>query len=175
MTLILKKGQLDTLLSPAGQEPPEAIDHLNVDCRRFIARSPLVCLATSDNRRQQNLSPIGGKPGFVEVLDKRTLVLPEWPAPESRERLCSILDDANVALLFLVPGDDRALEVSGTACLSNDAKFIDHFVNGDVAPDVVLLVEVGAARFVGSGALSMSTFWGVSDGDGAEPAHQETA
>ncbi|MEX1147751.1 MAG: pyridoxamine 5'-phosphate oxidase family protein, partial [Sphingomonadales bacterium] len=159
MALILKKGELDTLLSSADQNRPETIDYLDVACRRFIARAPLVCLATSDKRRHQHLSPIGGAPGFVEVLDKRTLVLPEWPVPESRERLRGVLDDANVALLFMVPGDDCALQVTGSACLSNDRRFIDHFRRGGAAPDVVLLIEVSTATFVGAGALSIGNLW----------------
>lgn len=159
MALILTKGKLKSLLAPLARGGSPAPDHLTEACRAFINRAPLVCLATSNARGEQHLAPLGGQPGFAEILDHRTLLLPEWPAPESRQQMTDLLDDGHVGLLFLVPGEAQALEVSGTACLSDDGRFLDHFRNGDGVPEVVILIEVTSAAFVGEGAIAKSGLW----------------
>jgi len=159
MALIVSKSELKARLSPAGRVAAQMFDHLDESCCRFVARAPFVCLATSDARGEKHLAPLGGRSGFVEILDDRTLLLPEWPAPEVTQQLTDLLEDSNVGLLFLVPGEDVALEVSGTACLSDDSRFLELFREDDGPPDVVILVEVMAAAFVGAGALEKSGLW----------------
>jgi len=167
MALILNKGELDAAISPKGREEggegggkkANHFDHLNAPCRSFIDRAPFVCLSTTDRRGTHHLAPLGGKPGFVEVLDERTILLPEWPAPESHERLRDLLEDGRVGILFLVPGEDQALEVTGVASLSNDSRFLNHFRSDDGIPEVVILLEVGTAAFVGGSAVRRSRLW----------------
>jgi len=48
-------------------------------CRDFIARSPFVLIASSDGEGSIDISPKGDPPGFVQVLDDRTLAIPDRP------------------------------------------------------------------------------------------------
>ena len=48
----------------------KAIDDLY---RRFIARSPLVCISSCDHDGHQDVSPRDDAPGFVQVLDATTI------------------------------------------------------------------------------------------------------
>ena len=51
-----------------------AIDHHD---RSYIAHSPFVVVATADAEGGCDVSPKGGPPGFVTVLDDGTVVLPD--------------------------------------------------------------------------------------------------
>src|SRR5690606_14147511 len=55
------------------------LDRLDHNCRRFIELSPLVCLATARPGGLADNSPRGDAPGFVKVLDERTLLIPDRP------------------------------------------------------------------------------------------------
>ena len=46
---------------------------------RFIALSPFLCMGTSGPDGTGDVSPRGGEPGFVHVLDERTLAMPDRP------------------------------------------------------------------------------------------------
>jgi predicted pyridoxine 5'-phosphate oxidase superfamily flavin-nucleotide-binding protein len=45
--------------------------------RDFIARAPFLVLSTADAQGRQDASPKGDAPGFVAVLDDRTLAIPD--------------------------------------------------------------------------------------------------
>ena len=47
--------------------------------RRYIERSPFACFATYGAEGTCDLSPRGDPPGFIMVLDEKTLFLPERP------------------------------------------------------------------------------------------------
>ena len=52
------------------------IGRIDSHFRRFIALSPFVCLGTSGEDGLCDVSPRGGEPGFVHVLDDTRLALP---------------------------------------------------------------------------------------------------
>jgi predicted pyridoxine 5'-phosphate oxidase superfamily flavin-nucleotide-binding protein len=61
----------------------DRLDHLT---RQFVERSPFLLLATSAEDGSCDVSPRGDPPGFVRILDERTLLLPERPGNPSRTR-----------------------------------------------------------------------------------------
>ncbi len=52
---------------------------LDQHCRHFILLSPFLCLGTSGADGRHDVSPRGDPPGFVQVLDDKTLLIPERP------------------------------------------------------------------------------------------------
>src|SRR6266545_3198465 len=50
---------------------------LDEHCRRFIANSPYLLIATANAVGQCTVSPKGDDPGFVRVLDDRTILIPD--------------------------------------------------------------------------------------------------
>ncbi len=90
-------------------------------------------------------SPRGDVPGFVQVLDERTLALPDRPGNNRIDTLRNVLHDPRVSLLFLIPGIGETLRVNGTARISAEPALLERFaVNGKPAR-TVLLVAVEAA------------------------------
>ena len=97
------------------------IDRLDEHCRRFVALSPFVLLAGSGADGRCDVSPRGGRPGFVQVLDDRRLALPDVSGNRRIDSIRNIAENGHVGLLFLVPGMGETLRVNGRAELSDDA------------------------------------------------------
>jgi predicted pyridoxine 5'-phosphate oxidase superfamily flavin-nucleotide-binding protein len=53
--------------------------------KRYIDRSPFVCLATHGADGSSDVSPRGDAPGFVHVLDEKTLLIPDRPGNKRLE------------------------------------------------------------------------------------------
>ena len=69
----------DLYTPPAPRASQKVLDHLDVHCRNFIALSPLCVLSSAGANGQADASPRGDPPGFVQVLDEKTLLLPDRP------------------------------------------------------------------------------------------------
>lgn len=93
---------------------------LDEQMRDFVARAPFCLLATADADGQLEVSPKGDGPGFVLVEDARTLVLPDRKGNKLIFGLQNILANPRVALIFLLPGSDETLRISGRAELYAD-------------------------------------------------------
>ncbi|HVZ31366.1 MAG TPA: pyridoxamine 5'-phosphate oxidase family protein [Polyangiaceae bacterium] len=58
-------------------------------------------------------SPRGDAPGFVRVLDPKTLLIPERRGNNRVDSLRNLIADPRMALLFLIPGQGETLRVNG--------------------------------------------------------------
>jgi PPOX class probable FMN-dependent enzyme len=86
----------------------------------FIARSPFALLATADAEGRIDVSPKGDHPGFVAVADDTTLLVPDRKGNKLVFGLQNVLANPRAALIFLVPGTNETLRVSGRAELTRD-------------------------------------------------------
>jgi len=82
--------------------------------RKFIALSPFVCLGSSSDAGA-DVTPRGDQPGFVQVLDDKTVLIPDWPGNNRLDTLMNIEANPNVGLLFLIPGFVESWRVKGVA------------------------------------------------------------
>jgi len=135
------------------------LDHLDHNCRKFIALSPFVCLATAGEDGSVDNSPRGDAPGFVEVLDERTLLIPERPGNNRLDSLANILQNPQVGLLFFIPGVTETLRVNGRAALVTRPQILELFSVNGRAPAVVILVETEEVFLHCSKALIRSRLW----------------
>ncbi len=97
------------------------IDRIDRHCRAFIELSPWATLATADADGFPDVSPRGGEPGFVKVLDEHRLALPDRPGNNRVDSLRNVAVNPRVALMFLVPGIEETLRVFGTASIVGPA------------------------------------------------------
>ena len=75
--LVTSEAQLDAIYGhPAGPAVIKEIDHISEHYRRFIETSPFVIVATS-GPEGLDCTPRGDPPGFVRVVDSRTVMLPD--------------------------------------------------------------------------------------------------
>jgi PPOX class probable FMN-dependent enzyme len=95
-------------------------DRLNPLTRRFIERSPFLCIATCDAGGNCDVSPRGDPRGFTRILDDATLLVPERPGNRIADTLRNILATGRLGLLFVIPGVDDTFRVNGRATLTTD-------------------------------------------------------
>ena len=81
---------------PAERNVDKVIPILDEHCRMFIARSPFMLLATADAQGQMDVSPKGDPPGFVQVLDDKTLAIPDRPGNRRADSLSNIVRNPSV-------------------------------------------------------------------------------
>ena len=89
-------------LSPLAEK--KVLHHLDKFCRDFIALSPFLVLASADSEGRADASPRGDGPGFVQVLDERTLLIPDRRGNNRVDSLGNVLSAPGVGLVFFVPG-----------------------------------------------------------------------
>jgi len=145
--------------SPAEIVCAKVTDRLNPLTREYIDRSPFVCVATSDPHGSCDLSPRGDPAGFVEVLDDRTLLLPERPGNRIADTLRNILANPHVGLLFLVPGVTETFRVNGRASLTTDPELLAPCAVEGKVPKLGIVVEIDEAYTQCSKALLRSHLW----------------
>jgi PPOX class probable FMN-dependent enzyme len=135
------------------------LDHLDANCRRFIGLSPFLCLATARPDGLADNSPRGDAPGFVEVVDERTLMIPDRPGNNRLDSMANIVANPNVGLLFLIPGVTETLRVNGRARIVTDPDVLARFEVRGRAPKAAILVEVVEAFLHCSKALIRARLW----------------
>jgi uncharacterized protein len=148
---------------PLERAVKKQLDHLDKHCRAFIALSPFLVLATAASDGSCDASPRGDAPGFVAVLDDKTLVLPDRRGNNRVDSLENVTGNPHVGLLFLVPGMDETLRVNGRArIVQNEALLAPLAVRGQ-APRTGLLVTVEEAYLQCGKALIRSDLWNVEN------------
>lgn len=135
------------------------LDRLDAHCRRFVALSPFVVLATVSADGRLDSSPRGGGPGFVHVRDDRTLWLPDAPGNNRLDSLSNVAETGRAGLLFLIPGVDETLRVNGAARVRADAEARAPFDGERHRPRVVVEVVVEEAYLHCAKALMRSRLW----------------
>ncbi len=105
------------------------------------------------------MSPRGGEPGFVHVLDETTLAMPDRPGNNRLDSLGNIAATAGVGMLFMVPGFEDTLRVNGTARISTDPALIERFCVGEKAPLSVMLITVKEIYLHCPKALRRARLW----------------
>ena len=134
------------------------ISWLHTHYAAFIKASPFVALASA-GPHGLDVSPRGDPPGFVEIADDRTLMLPDRRGNNRIDTLRNVLADPRVALLFLIPGIGESLRVNGTAEISVDPQLLQRFAMDGRLPRTVLVVHVESVFFQCSRALIRSQLW----------------
>jgi PPOX class probable FMN-dependent enzyme len=135
------------------------LQELDVHCRRFIAASPFLCIASADADGRVDVSPRGDPPGFVRVLDERTLLVPDRPGNNRLDTMRNLLTRPRVGLIFFVPGRDDTLRVNGKAKIVADVELLaPSEVNGKV-PRSGLVVEVEEVFLHCARALKRARLW----------------
>jgi uncharacterized protein len=157
---IREEPELRALLGePAAIVRAKVADRLNDLTRRFVDLSPFVLLATSAPDGSCDVSPRGDPPGFVRVLDERTLLLPDRPGNKLADSLRNVLRNPHVGLLFLVPGVGDTLRVNGRATLVTDEGLLAPCAVEGKVPKLGLRIEVDEVFTHCSKAFLRARLW----------------
>lgn len=146
-----------------GQISPMAarkvLPRLDRHCRRFIELSPLLVLATADAGGGVDASPRGDPPGFVQIVDDSTLIIPDRPGNNRVDSFGNILSAPGVGLIFFVPGIDETLRVNGTARLLAEKEALAPLEINGKPPRTGLVVHIEEVFFHCGKALKRARLW----------------
>jgi uncharacterized protein len=144
---------------PMGLAVLKQLDRLDAHCRNFLAHSPFAVIGSTRPGRGTDVSPRGDAPGFARVLDDHTIAIPDRPGNNRLDTLSNIVTDADVGLLFFIPGIDETLRINGTAKLSRDTELLSAAAVRGREPRLVILVTVREAFLHCGKALKRSRLW----------------
>jgi len=127
--------------------------------KKYIELSPFLCLATHGKDGSSDVSPRGDAPGFVHISDNRTLVIPDRPGNKRLDSIVNIINQPNLALMFMIPGVLETLRVNGTGVISTDPALLQRFEINEKLPALVIVVTVEEALGHCSKAFRRSRLW----------------
>lgn len=162
MSTIRTLADLEALYdTPVPTSITKEIDHLTDLHRAYIEASPFLVVATS-GPGGVDTSPRGDPPGFVRVLDERTLLFPDRRGNNRLDTLRNLVDDPRIGLLFLIPGIGVTLRVNGTAEISTDLELRQSFAMDGKLPTTVIVVTTTSVYTQCPKALIRSHLWDPS-------------
>jgi predicted pyridoxine 5'-phosphate oxidase superfamily flavin-nucleotide-binding protein len=163
-------SRIDALRTELGGAHPLAATkvkpHLEPYVRAFIERSPFAVMASSNAEGDCDASPKGGLPGFVKVLDARTLLVPDIGGNRLFQSFQNFESNPKAGFLFMIPGMDVTVRVNGRVRVVDRA---DLEARG-VAPEVLnpdgnaglvqgLLLDVDEAYFHCPRSFQFAALW----------------
>ena len=110
-------------------------------CRRLIAASPMLFVATHAEDGRADVSPRGGQAGFVTVLDDHHLAIPDATGNRRLDTLENIVASGRVGVIFLIPGRDTTLRVNGRAAVTAAPDVLERLSPVGKPPKTAIVVE----------------------------------
>ena len=151
-------------VSPTAQV--KDIGRIDVHMGRYIALSPICLVATADKTGKQDVTPRGDPPGSFKVLDEKTIAIADRPGNNRLDTLKNLLENPEIALIFLLPGTNETVRVAGTARLSTDPDLLASMAVMGKNPKCAIIVSVRQAYLHCAKALIRSKLW---SGEYAQP------
>src|SRR5882757_1871413 len=141
MEMIDDAGQLRTAYGPPSERAvKKLLSRLDKHCRDFIARSPFLVIASADPAGFCDASPKGDAPGFVQVIDDATLLIPDRLGNNPVDTLGNLAERPGIGVIFFVPGINETLRVNGRARITTDPALLDPLaVNGKIPRSGILI------------------------------------
>jgi len=100
----------------------QVLDHLNPRMTEFVGRMEMAFVATSDAHGECDCSLRTGPPGFIQILDDRTLAYPEYRGNGVMASLGNISENPRIGVLMVdFVTDLIGLHVNGHASIAEDA------------------------------------------------------
>lgn len=147
MTQITTLEQLREIIpAPSDKAFAKIRDRLCGQGVAFIEGCPFAVLATIGHWGVE-VSQKGGDPGFIEIVDEQTLLIPEYRGNQFALALGNIIANPRVGLALLRPGTDEVLRISGRASLIRDPELCERLAAGGKPAVLAIRVEIDRAAF----------------------------
>ena len=134
-------------------------DYIDEYAQGFVSKSPMVFLGTANDVGHVDVTPRGDAPGFVEIQDKKTLLLPERQGNTDARSLRNILKNDQVSLLFVIPGVKDVLRITGKAALTRDPVLLLRMESCGKPAKICIVISVKECFFHCGRAFNRSHLW----------------
>lgn len=159
MQRITTYEQLEALYGqPTEAAIAKEIDYISDGYKAFIDKAPFVVLATV-GPDGLDCSPRGDPAGFVRVVDRKTVQIPDRRGNNRVDALRNLVRDPRISLLFMIPGIGNTLRINGTADILVDPALCESFSMQGKLPRSVLQVTAERVYFQCPKALIRSRLW----------------
>ena len=111
-------------------------DELSEPDRGFISAAEMFWLASVDDKGSPTVSYKGGAPGFVNIIDGRTLVFPNYDGNGMYFSMGNIATSSDIGMLFMAFDKPARLRVQGRATLTDDKTMVGRFPGAQFAVKV---------------------------------------
>ncbi|MCM6776836.1 pyridoxamine 5'-phosphate oxidase family protein [Nocardia sp. CDC159] len=100
----------------------QVLDRLNPRMIDFVRRMDMAFIATADRHGECDASFRAGKPGFLHIVDERTIAYPEYRGNGVLASLGNIVDNPHIGILLIDFVEDLiGLHINGTARIVADS------------------------------------------------------
>lgn len=154
--------QLEDILDTATMHPSQVnkiIDHIDQNCRAWIERTTFVSIASCDAQGHMDVSPKGDPPGFIKVLDPKTIAIPDRIGNKRGDTFHNILQNPAIALMLVVPKRKEVVRINGSAEIAVDDDVLDMMTVKGHRPNLALIVRVEEAFFHCGKSMIRSRMW----------------
>jgi len=155
---------------PSERAQKKVLNYLTEDVKSFIENAPFLVLSTSNSEGDCDASPRGGKPGFVKIIDEKTLVIPDIRGNRLLQSTSNILSNPKAGIIFFIPGNNKSVRVNGSVTLLEVEEIKKLGINNTIFnPDETsqiiqgLLITVDEAYRHCPRALSFSNLWSFKE------------
>jgi PPOX class probable FMN-dependent enzyme len=131
----------------------------------IVARSPFVLIGTEGADGGLDVSPRGGPPGFVRVLDERHLAVPDLNGNNLIDSLRAIVASGRAALLVVIPGKDETLRVNGAAWVTTDDRVLDLWAGELRRPTTAIVIRTDEVFMHCAKAFRRGRVWDATSWD----------
>lgn len=162
-------AELETLIGTPGERVKIKLrTDIDDTAREFIERSPFIVVATCDAEGRLDASPKGDPPGFVHVIDSKSLAIPERKGNSLGFGPRNVLATSRIGLIFMVPGQRETYRVNGTARLTRDPGLLDRLAVAGKPALMATIVDIEEAFFHCGKATIRAELWATPDEAEAE-------
>ena len=153
------RPDLDSLYDPPAERIQKGVlDHLLGFHIEYLQAATFFCLATG-SERGLDASPRGGPPGFVHVLDSRTVAYADWPGNNRIESLRNLESNAHLGLMFLFPGLEIFMRINGRGRISTDPLLLATLQEGERTPKTATVVSIDEVLLHCGKAINRAKLW----------------
>ncbi len=143
-----------------GRAQKKVLSELERHSINFIRKSPFLVISTRGRDGSLDASPRGGEPGFVEILDNRTILIPDTKGNNRVDSLVNIVETGSLGCLFLIPGIDETLRMNGEAVITTDVDHLALFASMNKKPKTCIKLTIDEVFLHCAKALMRSKLWG---------------
>lgn len=144
---------------PSERVKAKKTGHIDDVTKAFIESTPFFLLATSSAAGACDVSPRGGPPGQLIVLDEHRLAFPDLGGNNLVDSLTNLIDNPQAGLLILTPGRGETLRIDGHANMTTDPEIIGRWDDLVRRPKVAVVVTVENAFLHCAKAFRRSGLW----------------
>ncbi len=150
---------LDIYSEPNEKAKNKVLSKLDRHSITMIENSHFAILSSTDIYGFTDISPKGGTPGFVKVLDQSTILMPDSTGNNRIDSLKNIISNPKVGMMFMVNGIDEIVRLKGRATIHTDPELFARCPDGNREPKVVVKVVVESVYFHCAKAIMRGKLW----------------